>query len=216
MSRTVVVQEWIAAHGGSENVAEEMAHALDADVFTLRPEDPERFADLNVRESVLAKAPFLHRHKAAALPLMPSVWRHVDLSAYDDVVVSTHLFAHHVGSAPSTRGARVFVYVHTPGRYLWSPEFDHRGQARWVRAAAAPLRALDRRRVPQQASFAANSEFVRQRTRQAWGVDPIVIPPPVAVRAIQAGMPWSSRWQDVRPTCSLGCPAVSCSVPHGS
>lgn len=192
MPKTAVLQEWIAAHGGSENVAEVMARTFDAEVFTLWREDPVRFSDRRVHESWLASTPLKGR-RAAALPLMSSVWRHTDLSAFDRILISSHAFAHHAGSSRSTRDADVFVYVHTPARYLWAPDLDHRGDSPLVRAAAAPLRRLDRARVPRQASFASNSEFVRVRTQQAWDVDSRVIHPPVDVAAIQAGMPWTGK-----------------------
>lgn len=193
MPKTAVVQEWIASHGGSENVAEAMATALDADVFTLWREDPSRFTQFPVHESPLARSRFVTGHKALALPLMPLTWRRTDLSAYDRVVVSSHLFAHQVLSAPQNRASQAFVYVHTPGRYIWAPDFDHRGRSWWVRAASKPLQRLDRARVPRGASFAANSEFVRRRIQSAWDVDARVIHPPVNVATIQAGMPWADH-----------------------
>lgn len=193
MKRNAVVQEWISSHGGSENVAEVIAGALDADVFTLWRDDPHRFDEYTVYESALARHPYLRSHKALALPLMPHAWARMDFTGYQRIVISSHLFAHHVGSSRSTRGAELFVYAHTPARYLWSPEHDHRGQAGWVRAAAAPLRVLDRKRVPRRAHFATNSNFVRKRLSSTWGVDATVIYPPVEVAAIQSGMPWADQ-----------------------
>ena len=193
MPSTVVVHEWIAAHGGSENVAEAMADVLDADVYCLWREDPSRFSSRSVQESPLARSQFLSRHKALSLPLMPWVWRHTDLSAYERIVVSTHAFAHQVGSAPGSRHADVFVYVHTPARYLWAADLDRRGRNPLAKAAAAPLRRLDWARVPRQASFASNSAFVQRRVAETWGVDSKVIHPPVDVAGIQAGGPWRDR-----------------------
>jgi len=197
MPGTAVVHEWIASHGGSENVAEVLAETLDADVHCLwRDDDGTRFVGRSVHESWLARAGALRGHKAAALPLMPWVWRHTDLSGYDRLVISSHAFAHQVASSPLNREIPAYVYVHTPARYIWAPEMDHRGDTWWVRAGAAPLRRLDRARVAGHAWFAANSEFVRQRMATTWGVDATVIHPPVEVRAIQAGMPWADRVTD--------------------
>ncbi len=193
MASTVVVQEWISAHGGSENVAEIMADALDADVYTLWREDPSRFSRSSVTESALARWSLLRHHKALALPLMPATWRRADLSAYDRVVISSHAFAHQVADRRCVGDATPYVYVHTPARYIWSPEHDHRGSSLAARLGAPPLRRLDRRRVRRDASFACNSEFVRGRIRRAWDVDAQVIHPPASVALLQEGAPWSAR-----------------------
>ena len=208
MPNTVVVHEWIAAYGGSENVAETMAGLLDADVYCLWLEDRSRFSSFRVGESPLGRSRLLRGRKALALPLMPRVWRQTDLSAYDRIVVSSHAFAHQVGTAPGSIGSDVYVYVHTPARYLWAGDLDHRGGNPLVRAAAVPLRRLDRARVPRQASFAANSDFVRRRVRDAWGVDSRVLHPPVEVAQIQAGGPWRDRVEGPEAAALAGLPDV--------
>jgi glycosyltransferase involved in cell wall biosynthesis len=191
MPRTAVVHEWIAAIGGSENVAEIMADALDAEVFCLWREDGGiRFPGREVHESRLASMPLLRGRKAASLPVMPWVWKHTDLSAYDRIVASSHAFAHQVAGNRTNRDVPANVYVYTPARYVWAPELDVRGDAWWARAASKPLQRLDRHRVARNARFAAISEFVRQRVADCWDIDSDVIFPPVDVARIQAGMPW--------------------------
>jgi len=191
--KTAVVHEWVEAHGGAENVAEELADTLDADVFCLWRDDPERLSGHAVHESWMARNQFLRRNKAAALPLMPSTWARTDLSSYDRVVVSSHCFAHQVAASRHQRDLAAYVYVHTPARYLWDRQVDHRGDQWWVRAAAAPLRRLDRSRVAQQAQFAANSDYIRRRIVASWGVDATVIHPPVDVVRIRNGRPWADK-----------------------
>ncbi len=160
MPSTVVVHEWIAAHGGSENVAEAMADVLDADVYCLWREDPSRFSSRSVRESPLARSPFLSRHKALSLPLMPWVWRHTDLSAYERIVVSSHV-------RPSGRlGARVSPTLTSSSTCTRPPATS--GLPTSTTAVAIPWSKAGRHRCvgwigprPRHASFAVNSEFVR-------------------------------------------------------
>ena len=48
----VIVHEWLATAGGSENVVDAMASQFpDADVFCLWNDDPDRFAQGRVTES---------------------------------------------------------------------------------------------------------------------------------------------------------------------
>ncbi|WIB60762.1 glycosyltransferase [Curtobacterium sp. MCLR17_007] len=179
----LIAHEWIAPHGGSENVAEAMGRAFpDADVVALWNDAPNRFAGHDVSETWLARSP-LRRSKAAALPFMSPTWSRIDTSQYDFVLASSHVFAHHVGG---NRGARKFAYVHTPARTIWAPEQDSRGANAFVRALAPAFRALDRRFVRPDVTYAANSRYIRDRIRSVWGVDAAVVYPPVDVAAARA------------------------------
>jgi len=186
----LIAHEWISLHGGSENVAESMAKAFpDADILSLWNDAPHRFEGRKVLESWLARTP-LRRSKAAALPLMPATWRHVDVSKYDFVLASSHLFAHHVGGPSRDDGPPKYVYVHTPARYIWTPELDQRGDNPLARLASPHLRRLDRARAAEGALFAANSRYVRDRIRIAWNQDAAVVYPPVDTARIQKPKSW--------------------------
>lgn len=189
----LIVHEWISEHGGSENVAEELARVFpDSDILALWNDAPERFAGRRVRESWLAKTP-LRRSKAAALPFMPRVWARTDVSGYDFVLASSHLFAHHVGGRTGERGVPKFVYVHTPARYIWNPELDARGANVMARLASPSLRRVDRARAADGALFAANSAYVQERIRTSWDQDAVVIHPPVDVTRLQSVEDWRER-----------------------
>ena len=79
-----------------------------------------------VTESWIARTP-LRNHKPLALPAMLPTWRMPLGSDPDWVLVSSHLFAHHVRTPARTKK---FVYAHTPARYIWEPERDERGNSR--------------------------------------------------------------------------------------
>ncbi|MFJ5143995.1 glycosyltransferase [Curtobacterium sp. NPDC088465] len=182
----LIAHEWIAQHGGSENVAESMGRAFpDADVVTLWNDAPERLRGHKVTETWLSKTP-LRRNKAAALPFMSSTWRNVDTSPYDFVLASSHVFAHHV---PVDRETPKFVYAHTPARTIWAPEQDSRGANVVVRASAPFFRRLDRSRVDDNARYAANSNYIKERIASTWDQDATVIYPPVDVTGIRSAAP---------------------------
>lgn len=193
MSQGILVHEWLAKHGGSENVFMAMADAFpEADLLCLWNDDPERLADRNLRETWLARTPF-RSSKVAALPLLPFVWRRRKPGGYAWALVSSHLFAHHVSFARSPKNFRKFVYVHSPARYIWTPELDTRGDSTLVRLASRVLRPVDRARAREAHSVAANSEYVRQRIRSCWGIDARVIYPPVDVERIQSVPSWADE-----------------------
>ncbi|MFT3860519.1 glycosyltransferase [Micropruina sp.] len=180
----VLVHEWIAGAGGSENVFEAMSRIYpDAELVCLWNDSVGRFDPARIRESWMARTP-LRRSKSLALPFMPATWRARRPHNYSWALISSHLFAHHANFGDPE--LKRFAYIHSPARYIWNPELDRRGDSLPVRLAAAALKPIDRRRAHDGAEYAANSEFVRDRIRQAWGVDARVIYPPVAVEEIQA------------------------------
>ncbi|MFC4243338.1 glycosyltransferase [Gryllotalpicola reticulitermitis] len=192
----VIVHEWLAPRGGSENVVEAMLECFpDADLWTLWNDAPTRFARPNLHESWLARTP-LRRSKAAALPFMPATWARARFSGADFALLSSHAFAHHADWHNRSNVPR-FVYVYTPARYVWVPEMDNRGRGPAARAASVFLRGLDRRVASaQDASFVAISNFVRSRIQDTWGVEASVIYPPVDVSRIQKEEDWARHLSD--------------------
>ncbi|MDR1825000.1 MAG: hypothetical protein LBR27_06670, partial [Bifidobacteriaceae bacterium] len=72
----VIVHEWIARFGGSENVVDQLAAMFpDAELRVLWVDAPERLT-LPTRETWLARTP-LRRSKALAVPFMLPTWRHL-------------------------------------------------------------------------------------------------------------------------------------------
>lgn len=187
----LLVHEWIARSGGSENVLNAMSDTFPtADIYCLWNDAPHRFQNRTVTESALAKTP-LRKSKAAALPFMPPVWSNVELEAYDWTLVSSHLFAHHVGTKTSRQSSKIFAYIHTPARYIWVPELDQRGQSRISRLISPAFQRLDRKRASEGATFAANSNFIKKRIRDTWDQDATVIYPPVAIAKLQSRESWT-------------------------
>ena len=177
MTSIAVLHEWFAPIGGSEQVSLEMAKALNADLWCLWDEDPQR-AGVRPRQTRLATMPEFLRDRRLAMPLTPWIWRHTTTPRYDVVVTSSHGLGH-TARLPSSPDATYLSYVHSPARYVWTPELDARGAAWYLAPARAAVKKLDVRTSQHVAGYAANSDEVRRRIRQFWGVDSIVIPPPV-------------------------------------
>lgn len=183
MSSGLLVHEWLAPAGGSENVFAAMARAFpDAERWCLW-NDSDRFDPMH--ETVLARTP-LRGRKALALPLMPAVWRHLPPRNADWILTSSHLFAHHARFGGTARDAPKLVYAHTPARYIWVPKLDGRGESLPARIASAALKPLDRRRAQEPVAIAANSRFIAQRIADTWQREAEVIYPNVDIARIFA------------------------------
>ncbi|MGY2745223.1 glycosyltransferase [Arthrobacter sp. UYCu723] len=189
--RALVVHEWFATIGGSENVANAIRHAFPGSDLVCLWRDRQVVipGQGRVLETILAARPF-HGRKVLSLPFMPIVWRWTKARKHlaEVVIVSSHLFAHHVAVA---QGTPKLLYVHTPARYIWEPALDGRGDSVLARAASVFLKPLDRKRAAEATGIAANSEFVRSRIKSAWGRDARVIYPPVDVEEIIATPDWA-------------------------
>ena len=188
----VLVHEWIARTGGTENVMEVLARAYpSSDIVCLWNDSEGRFDPARVRETWLARTP-LRRSKPLVLPFLPTTWRHRPNRDYDWVLMNSHLFAHHARFV----GADIprFAYVHSPARYIWTPEFDARGSSLPIRLLGAPFKPIDRRRAQESgASYAGNSKFVSQRIADTWDIDARVVYPPVDVAGIQTHDDWAEQ-----------------------
>lgn len=189
----LIAHEWIEPRGGSERVAAAIADAFPgSEVITPWNNAPERFTGHLVHETWMARSPFRDRKALSAL-VLPYVWRHaapVDTS-YDFVIASSHLFAHHIALRGASAGAPKYVYVHSPARYIWTPELDRRGSSMLARIAAVPLKSIDRRRAQEARAIAANSAYVQRRVEAAWHRDSTVIHPPVDVERVRGTADWA-------------------------
>ena len=180
LSRIAVVHEWVAAYAGSEQVFEAIAKIFpNADLYALSKE-PGVNLDLGGRpvRTTFLDRPALRNHRSATLPAMPFAWRALGKAKYDIVVSSHHAFAHTNRLAD---GGMQLCYVHTPARYVWSPEIDERGAAWYLAPARATLRGVDKRASERVFSYAANSTAVAGRIQDFWRRDATVIFPPVRV-----------------------------------
>lgn len=179
------MHEWVEDHGGSETVVDAILQEFpEADLLCLWNNSPSRYKGRRVMETMIGKS-FLRGKKAAAMPFMPLQWWSTDISSYDWVVASSHLFAHHVGRRSQRGLVPVFAYIHSPARYIWETEIDTRGNAAYARIAAAVLKRVDTYRASDNIRYAANSRFVADRIRRHWGREAVVINPPVDVVRIR-------------------------------
>jgi len=173
-----VVHEWFSAVGGSENVFLAIADLVPhADRYVLWVEPDADARGLGLRETWLARTP-LRRSKTLALPVMPLVWRTAGRPGPGVVISSSHAFAHSVKLGDPER-TRHLSYVHSPARYVWTPDVDGRGAHPMLAAPRRMLQSVDRRAGRHVHAYAATSHEVRRRINRFWRRDATVIHPPV-------------------------------------
>lgn len=182
----LIVHEWVERWGGAERVLDAMMDAFpDAGVRVLWNDTPV-FDGREVTESWIARTS-LRRNKVLALPAMLPTWRMPSSGNPEWMLVSSHLFAHHIKARP---GTRKLVYAHTPARYIWEPERDHRGDSTMARLASRVLKPIDRRRAAEATSIAVNSRYTGERVARAWEQPSRVIYPPVDTKTLVATDDW--------------------------
>jgi glycosyltransferase involved in cell wall biosynthesis len=181
--RVALCHEWLTTYGGSEQVAQRLAHVLDAtDVFTFtaRPElAAELFPGRRVHVSRWGTGS-AREHWQRYLPVMPWAWSMLDLGGFDLVVTSSHACANAIRVPPGTLHVS---YCHTPMRYAWRwreelGRVPPLARPAWP-AAAAALRRADRSWARRVDLFIANSRHVADRIKGAYGRDALVVHPPV-------------------------------------
>lgn len=178
--RRAVIHEWVEPIGGSEAVTAQILRALPGSDFYALWIEPGAAPELaNGRQTGLRFLPRKLR-RFAALATTPSIWRHLDTPAYDTVVTSTHALGH-TARFKSCPDALYLSYVHSPARYVWSPELDERGAKRWMRLVARQVQRIDLKNSQHVSAYACNSSEVQRRVQKYWNRDSVVIPPPVDV-----------------------------------
>jgi glycosyltransferase involved in cell wall biosynthesis len=194
--RVAIVHDYLTQRGGAERVVLAMARAFpDAPVLTslFLPEGtfPE-FGQLDVRPMVTDRIPGLRRRHRLALPLLAPAFSATSIDA-DVVVCSSSGWAHGVRA-----GGRKLVYCYNPARWLYQREqYAPSGSARALAATAlgTALRRWDARSARTADRYVAISSIVRERIRDAYGIEADLLMPPVGVdgagaqRAVEACRP---------------------------
>lgn len=185
--RVAIVHYWLVAMRGGERVLERLLRLFpQADIFTHVHVPGKTSALINsrpIKTSFIQSLPFAERFYQYYLPLMPMALEQLDLRGYDLVISSESGPAKGVITDP---GALHLCYCHSPMRYLWDHYQVYKAQANPLARLAMPflyhsLRQWDTTSSARIDKVVANSSFIRQRIRKAWGRDATVIHPPVDV-----------------------------------
>ncbi len=189
--RIAFVLDALPAVGGAEKV---LFTALDtypqADVFTLIYNRPAfqgtPIANRSIHTSYLDRLPFAQKHHRLFLPLMLQAVERLDLREYDVIVSFTYAVAHGIHNP---NRARHVAYTYTPMRYAWAGLNVNGTPTRknpLIQRFMDSFRTWDRQAAARVDDFAAISEGVACRIKNAWGRTSRLIYPPVEVERFQS------------------------------
>lgn len=180
-----IAHDYLTQRGGAERVVLAMLRTFpDATIYTTlyHPDDTyEEFRTARIVTSPLNRIPIFRRDHRLALALLPHASSMLKIPA-DVVIVSSTGWAHGFHMP-----GRVFVFCHSPARWLYLTEqyLGHpawRSPVGWALAALKPfLRRWDGRAARRADKYVANSSVVRQRLKDVYGIEAEVFHPPHSV-----------------------------------
>ena len=184
--KIALVHDYLAQDGGAERVLKSF-HEIwpNAPIFVLFHDEKKItcFNQDNIKESFLARFPFIKNHFQWYLPFMPGATERHNLDGFDVVLSSTSAFAKGVITSPSTLH---ISYCHTPARYLWSDAHNYISDLPHNRIVKmllprliSHLRLWDKMSADRVDHFIANSKTVQNRIHKYYRRDSDVINPPV-------------------------------------
>lgn len=189
--KVALVHDYIKEYGGAERVLEAL-HGIwpQSPVFTtvyipkyLGPHR-KRFKDWDIRPSILQYLPYKAKLISLIRLIAPLVFKHMDFSQYDIVIVSA-TGAYQPNMIKKGKAIQV-CYCHTPPRYLygyatarnWKKNLIFRVLGEFVNHF---LRMVDFNSSRNVDYFIANSKEVAARIEKFYRRDSTVIYPPVEI-----------------------------------
>jgi glycosyltransferase involved in cell wall biosynthesis len=185
----VLAHDYLVQVGGAERVVAGWTEAFRARTVVTLAYRPETTFDVFRRLEVLSSIPrSLAKQVERMLPTLPSIAERTSVSGGDVALVSTSGWAHRFQfKIPHV------VYAHTPARWLYSAA-DYRLRLNPVRraglwASTPLLRRGDLDAMRRATALISNSIVTRDRMRAAYGLDSVIVNPPVEPVARTAERP---------------------------
>jgi glycosyltransferase involved in cell wall biosynthesis len=178
-----LVHDYLTQRGGAERVVLALATAFPTAPLATSLYDPAgtfpEFGDLDIRTLPLDRVSLLRAHHRLALPLLAPAFSHLRVEA-PVTICSSSGWAH-----GARANGRKIVYCHTPARWLYQPERYLAGSpptaGKLLSLVTPPLRRWDRRAAASAHRYLVNSNAVRRRVADLYGIEAEVLPPPIDV-----------------------------------
>lgn len=183
------VHDWFKANGGAEKVAGSILDLYkneDVTVYTLfdkfKPADhQEILKEFPIKTSPLQYIPQIDRIYRYLLPVMPWLMKRFQLRNYDLILSTSHAVAKGIGADPTILN---ICYCHSPMRYVWDMYDDYVahhaiGKFFLYKWFIGKIRQWDLQTARQVHYFIANSQHIKQRIKNSYNRDSVVIYPPV-------------------------------------
>jgi glycosyltransferase involved in cell wall biosynthesis len=178
-----LVHDYLTQRGGAERVVLALTGTFEGAPLYTSLYDPAgtfpEFAGLHVSTLTLDRLALLRAHHRLALPFLAPAFSRLHIDA-EVAICSSSGWAH----GASTSGRKI-VYCHTPARWLYQSDRYLAGQSRGssvlLSLLSPSLRRWDQRAAASADRYLVNSNAVRQRVADLYGIDAEVVPPPVDV-----------------------------------
>lgn len=193
--KTAIIHEWLVNYAGSERVLEQIINLCpDSDLFCqvdfLGNNERGFILNKKAKTSFIQYLPFAKKKYRNYLPFMPYAVSRFDVSDYDVIISNSHSVAKGV---KKRKDQLQICYCHTPMRYVWDLQAQYLKEAGLelglkgavVKHILGKIREWDYKTAQQVDYFIANSHYIKDRIKRAYGRDSTVIYPPVDVEAFQ-------------------------------
>lgn len=189
--KIAIVHDWLTNMGGAEPVVLELSKLFpNAPIYTsvYNKNTTGEFDDKDIRTTYLQKIlPSFVRYKHVLWPVLRAyAFRKLDMSEYDVIISSSSAESK---SVRKKVGASHICYCHTPTRYYWShyDEFKREFSFGILTPIIRPfiplfvrwMRRKDLQSIKGIDHFIANSNMTKDRIKQYYGRDSVVVHPPV-------------------------------------
>lgn len=192
--RLALAHDYLIQMGGAERVVAAMhGRHPEAPIFTSAVRSrglwPE-FEDADIRTTWMQHLPLIQHgtHFKKYFALYPFAFRSFGEIDADVAWISSSTFAKYLRFPPRTR---TVCYLHNTTRFLWQTddyldfEIGSRGLNTLVRRILPRLRERDREAAAAMKVLVANSRNVQQRIKRCYGLESVVVHPPVETARFQ-------------------------------
>lgn len=189
MPEVVLAHDYLMQVGGAERVVADWTTGFDAHTVVTLAYRPEQTFDAFRKMDVKATLPSaLAQQVERLLPTLPSFAARTRVSEGDVALVSSSGWAHRFRfDIPHV------VYVHSPARWLYAAADYKMRLSRFRRAGLAAstplLRRGDADAMRTADAVVANSKVTKDRIRSAYGLDSVIVHPPVEAVSTVAERP---------------------------
>jgi glycosyltransferase involved in cell wall biosynthesis len=193
IEKIALVHDWLTGMRGGEKCLEVLCELFpQATLFTLlhnKGSVSPTIERLTIQTSFVQHLPFVAAKYRNYLPLFPKAIGRFDFRDYDLIISTSHCVAK--GAIPRSDAIHI-CYCHTPMRYVWELFDDYFGvekvgyvKHKLISRIAVSLREWDVRTANRVHHYIANSNNVRERIKQHYRRDAVVIYPPVDTSLFQ-------------------------------
>ena len=187
-AHVILAHDYLIQMGGAERLFASMHRAWPAAPVYVSATDYNHllpdFNEAEIHNTWMQRLPGIRTHYKKLFPVYPFAFKSFGRLDADAAVVSSSGFSKWLRFTPRTR---VFCYCHTPPRFFWQTEQYLRNELQselfkaCVRLFVMWLRPSDYACAGKVHHFIANSNNVKNRIREFYGRDSVVIYPPVEV-----------------------------------